>query len=71
MRDTEKDREAETQVEGEAGSMQGAQCGTRSRVPRIKPRAACNANLLCHQGCPLVADFDDLYAFCICPLGSS
>ena len=28
MRDTQ--REAETQVEGEAGSMQGARCGTRS-----------------------------------------
>ena len=28
MRDTEK--EAETQAEGEAGFMQGAQCGTRS-----------------------------------------
>ena len=28
MRDLE--REAETQVEGEAGSIQGARCGTRS-----------------------------------------
>ena len=27
--------EAETQAEGEAGSMQGAQCGTRSQDPRI------------------------------------
>ena len=33
MRDTE--REAETQAEGEAGSMQGAPCGTRSRDPWI------------------------------------
>ena len=31
MRDT--DREAETQVEGEAGSMQGPGCGTRSGTP--------------------------------------
>ena len=28
MRDTERKREAETQAEGEAGSMQGARCGT-------------------------------------------
>ena len=37
MRDTQ--REAETQAEGEAGSMQGAQCGTRSRDSRIMPWA--------------------------------
>ena len=35
MRDTQ--REAETQAEGEAGSMQGARCGTRSRHPGIMP----------------------------------
>ena len=38
MRDTQ--REAETQTEGEAGSMQGAWCGTGSRVSRITPLAA-------------------------------
>ena len=27
------------QAEGEAGSMQGAQCGTQSQVPRIIPWA--------------------------------
>ena len=37
MRDPQ--REAETQAEGEAGSMQGAQRGTRSRVSRIMPWA--------------------------------
>ena len=37
MRDTE--REAETQAGGEAGSMQGARCGTRSWVSRIMPWA--------------------------------
>ena len=31
MRDTQREREAETQAEGEADSMQGALCGTRSR----------------------------------------
>ena len=37
MRDTE--REAETQAEGEAGSMQGPQCGTQSQNPGITPRS--------------------------------
>ena len=42
MRDTE--REAETPVEGEAGSLQGARRGTRSRDPRIMLRAEGGAN---------------------------
>ena len=33
----ETHREAEIQAEGEAGPMQGAQCGTQSRDPRIMP----------------------------------
>ena len=37
MRDTQ--REAETQAEGEAGSMQGVRCGTRSQDSRITPWA--------------------------------
>ena len=36
MRDPE--REAETPAEGEAGSMQGAQRGTRSRIPGSLPK---------------------------------
>ena len=43
---------AETQAEGEAGSMQGAQGGTRSQVSRIMPQAEGGAKLLSHQGCP-------------------
>ena len=35
MRDTEK--EAETQAEGEAGSLRGPRCGTRSQDPGITP----------------------------------
>ena len=35
----ERERESETQAEGEAGSMQGAWCGTRSRDSRITPSA--------------------------------
>ena len=37
MKDTE--REAETQAEGQAGSMQGARCGTWSQDSEITPWA--------------------------------
>ena len=37
--ETQREREAEIQAEGEAGSMQGAWYGTRSRVCRIMPWA--------------------------------
>ena len=47
-----RDREVETQAEGEAGSMQGAQHGTRSWVSMITPQAAGGAKLLHHRGCP-------------------
>ena len=53
-RETHTEREAQTQAEGEgeAGSMQGAQCRTRSRLSRIIPQAAGRAKPLSHQGCP-------------------
>ena len=51
MRDTE--REAETQAEGGAGSMQGAQYGTPSQVSRITPWTEGGGKLLSHQGCPI------------------
>ena len=35
----EMQREAETQAEGEGGSLQGAHCGTLSQDPRVAPRA--------------------------------
>ena len=50
MRDRE--REAETQAEGEAGPMQGARCRTQSRDSRITPWAEGGAKLLSHLGCP-------------------
>ena len=50
MRDTE--REAETQAEREAGSMQGARCGTQPWVSRIRPWAEGSAKLLSHPGSP-------------------
>ena len=56
MRGTEREREAETQAEGEAGSMQGADAeldpGSASRVSRITPWAEGGAKLLSHPGCP-------------------
>ena len=52
MRDTEKEREAETQAEGEAGSTQGPRRGTPSRVSRIRPWTEGGAKPLSHSGCP-------------------
>ena len=46
MRDTEWEREAETQAEGEVGSTQGARRGTWSQVLRIMPWAEGGAKLL-------------------------
>ena len=46
MRDTE--REAETQEEGEAGCLQGAQCGTQSWIPGSCPEPKADAQLLSH-----------------------
>ena len=39
MMDIKREREAETQAEGEAGSMQGARRGTQSQVSKIRPWA--------------------------------
>ena len=47
-----RERDAEIQAEGEAGSMQGARHGTRSWDSRIRPWAKGDAKPLSHQGCP-------------------
>ena len=52
MRGTEREREAETQAGGEAGSMQGACRETRFWVSRIRPWAEDGAKPLSHPGCP-------------------
>ena len=46
MRDTDTEREAETQAEGEAGSMQGADVGLDPRSPGSGPglKVALNLN---------------------------
>ena len=41
-------REAETQAEGEAGSIQGARCGTRSQTRGSRPEPKAGASLLSH-----------------------
>ena len=51
MRDTQ--REAETQAEGEAGSMQGARRRPRSRAPRTMSQAESSTKPLSHPGCPI------------------
>ena len=48
----ERHTEAETQAEGEAGSLQGAQRGTRSQDPGVTPWAAGNTKPLSPPGCP-------------------
>ena len=51
MRDTHRERqkEAETQAECEAGPMQGARHGTQPQVSRITPWAEGGAKPLSHQ----------------------
>ena len=48
MRDTE--REAETQAEGEADSLQGAQCSTQSQDPGSRPELKADAQPLSYPG---------------------
>ena len=47
-----REREAETQAEGEVGSMQGTQHGTGSLASRITPWAEGGVKPLSHLGCP-------------------
>ena len=47
-----REKEAETQAEGEAGSMQGAQSGTGSQDSRIMPWPKEDAPPLSHPGIP-------------------
>ena len=65
MRDRE--REAETQTEGETGPMQGARLGTGSQVSRITPWAEGGTKLLSHPGCPQMGSGHSVSA-CLVPL---
>ena len=44
--------EAETQAEGEVGSLWGARCGTRSRILGSHPEQKADTQLLSHPGIP-------------------
>ena len=57
MRATE--REAETQAEGEVGSMLGARYGTRSQDPGSHPEPKADAQPLSPQGVPRVTILKD------------
>ena len=50
MKDTQ--REAETQAEGEAGSMQGARRGLDPGTPGSRSRLKAGTKLRSHPGCP-------------------
>ena len=51
MRDTEREREAETQTEGEAGSMQGARrVGLDPETPGSCPGPKAGTKSLSHSG---------------------
>ena len=52
MRDTE--REAETQVEEEPGSLQGTSCRTRSQDPGVTPRAEGRCSTTEPPRCPYI-----------------
>ena len=50
--ETQKEREAETQAEGEEGFLQGAQCGTLSQILGTGPGPKADAQPLSHPGIP-------------------
>ena len=65
MRDTQ--REAETQAEGEAGSLWGARCGTQFQDPGITPepkadRCSTTEPLRHPLSCPSEANLEGMYS---------
>ena len=52
-----RERETETQAEGEAGSSQGAWYGTQSWILGSGPELKADAQPLSHPGIPLLVDF--------------
>ena len=57
MRDTETEKEEETQAEGEVGSLQGARRGTRSRILGSHPKPKADTQPLSHPGTPSPRSF--------------
>ena len=76
MRDTVREREAETQAEGEAGFPLEARCETPSRIPGSCPEQKASAQPLSHPGIPVSSHFvgsfvvafnyHNIYAFLSC-----
>ena len=54
MRDTDREREAETQAEGEAGSPREARCGTQFWILGSGPEPKADTQLLSHPGIPIM-----------------
>ena len=52
MHERHRERDAETQAEGEAGSMQGSRCGIQSWDSRIMPGLKAGAKPLSNPGIP-------------------
>ena len=50
----ERQREAETQAEGEAGSLWGARCGLDPGIPGSWPEPKTDARPLSHPGVPVL-----------------
>ena len=49
----ERDREAETQAEGEAGSLHRANVGCDPKTPGSRPEPKADAQTLSHPGAPI------------------
>ena len=66
MRDTERGRErkAETQAEGEAGSCREWDVGLDPGSPGSGPGQKAGTKLLSHPGCPLTPDLKELIGSC-------
>ena len=60
-----REKGAETQAEGEAGSKQGAGCGTGSLIPGSHPEPKTDAQLLSHSGNPSSKFFGGILYLCI------
>ena len=59
MRDTQRrEREAQTQAEGEAGSTQEPDVGLDPRTPGSHPGPKGGAKLLSHSGIPYIREFN-------------
>ena len=54
---TQREREAETQADGEAGSIQGARCGTLSQDPGVTPWAEDRRSIAEPPGAPNINSF--------------